>query len=808
MNTPKHLLILILITLMGALASATSFAQTKTVKGSILEKSNAKPIPYASVVLTHLPDSAKAALTMSNDKGQFNFDAVKPGKYLVRVIAVGFQTKRGPEFEVAAANITLANITLSESVNQLAEVNVTSKVPVVDYKADRTVIDVEKMNTAGDNGLEVISKAPGIKLDKDDNILLKGKGGINVMIDGKMTYMTGSELSLYLKSLPGSVLSKIELISNPPASFDAAGSGGIINIKLKRNKLQGTNGNITLGAGYGKYEKANGGINLNYNVGKFSSYIRLNASRYNSFNRLRLNRSIGNEQYNQVNYWHPEGMSYNYSAGADYFISDKHTVGMMVKGFTNPEDVLTTSNSINYNAAGIQAGGVDMVNPQKNHTSNKAANFNYRFKIDTAGRELGIDADYVYYDNSKDEQFTNSYFNAANMTTGKPVDLRNAGLGEVSIYALKMDYVHPFSKSFKMETGWKTSFVNARSDVRFDSLKTAGWITDPNRTNLFKYKENINAAYVSLSKSLGSVDLKAGLRAEQTIGKGNSSGTSTVIDRNYWKLFPSIFATWKVDTDNQLNSSYSRRINRPSYSSLNPFAFYSDPYTAIQGNQMLQPSFSNSYELNYSYKNFRVLNLSYSTVNDVVSNVIYQNDVTKASVTIPENLAKATSIYVSTGSPFDLTKWWNTNNDLSAGYDRLQSKVQGTNYDAGQWTWGISSDNNFSLPKSYVINVYGYYNAPSVSGLYKAYSSYAINLGLKKTFANKNAVLSFKAADIFNTARARSVLKYNNVNTYWENKWESRRFSLSFSYKFGNMKIKTARSRRTGTAEEEGRVGQ
>jgi len=806
MQISKHLSLPVFTTLLIIFCAITAFAQTRAVKGSVLEKQTNKPIPYASVVLTHLPDSVKAALTATNEKGQFTFEGIKPGQYLIRIIAVGFQSQRSAAFEVSGTAVNLAAISLTESVNQLAEVSVTSKVPVVDYKADRTVIDVEKMNTAGDNGLEVISKAPGIKLDKDDNILLKGKGGINVMIDGKMTYMTGSELSTYLKSLPGSVLSKIELISNPPASFDAAGTGGIINIKLKRNKLQGTNGNITLGAGYGKYAKANGGINLNYNYGKLSTYVRLNASRYNSFNRLRLNRTIGDEQYNQLNYWHPQGMSYTYSAGADYFMNDKHTLGFMFKGFTDPEDVLTTSNSINYTSAGVKAGGVNMTNPQKNHTGNRAVNLNYRFKIDTAGRELGIDADYVYYDNTKDEQFTNVYFNAADASIGNPIDLRNYGAGEVTIYALKMDYVHPFSKSMKLETGWKTSFVDAKSDVRFDSLKTAGWITDPNRTNLFKYKENINAGYVSMSKSFGKLDLKAGLRAEQTIGKGNSSGTSTVIDRNYWKLFPSIFATWKVNADHQLNSSYSRRINRPSYSSLNPFAFYSDPYTAIQGNQMLQPSFSNSYELNYTYKNFRILNLSYATVNEVVANVIYQNDQTKTSVTIPENLAQSTSIYISTGSPFDLTKWWNTNNDLSAGYDRTQSNVQGSNYDAGQWTWSVSSDNNFTLPKAYVIGIFGYYNAPAVSGLYKMRSSSGINASLKKTFANKNAVLSLKVSDIFKTSNYRAVLQYNNVNTYWQNEWESRRVSLSFSYKFGNMKIKTARNRRTSTAEEEGRV--
>jgi len=781
-------------------------AQNQNVTGLVSDE-HKKPLDYASIALIHLPDSATISTQVTKADGVYTFKTVKPGMYIVKALIVGYKKNQTSVFEVKNASVQLPNLILTDQTTLLKDVNIVSKMPVIDQKSDRTIVNVEQMNTAGDNALEVISRAPGIKLDKDDNIIMKGKSGITVMIDGKMSYMTGAELTTYLKSLPGSVLSKLELISNPPASFDAAGTGGFINIKLKRNRMQGTNGNVNFGGGYGKYEKIYGGANLNYNVGKLSTYVRLNAGHYNSYNLLTLKRSIGDEQYNQENYWHPITKSYDYSAGADYFLNTKHTFGVMFKGYTSPVETEVTSTSPNYNAQGIKQGTVNMFNPQDNKSSNYAINLNYRFKIDSLGRELGFDADYVSYDMDRSETFTNTYLNAFDQLIGNPIYLRNMGMGKTSIYALKVDYVHPFNKNLKLETGWKSSWVNTQNDLSFDSLKTAGWINDPRRTNAFTYTEQINAGYISLAQSFKNLDFKVGLRAEQTLGNGFSSGTSTVIERKYWKLFPNVSMLYKAGESNQFTLSYRKSINRPSYGDLNPFAFYSDPYTALQGNPLLQPSYGNNFEFNYTLKNFRVLTVSYGTTKGSQSNVIYQNDVTKESISRPENLNSETSLYFATGSPFDVVKWWNNSTEFSAGYNRVYSPVQGTGYNASQWNWSVSTDNTFTLPKQYSLSLYAYYYSPSVSGLYRNLANYALNLGAKKTFWKKNATIAFRANDIFATGKFRALLQYNNINTYWQNEWENRKFSLNFTYKFGNMKIKTARNRRTGTSEEEGRVG-
>jgi hypothetical protein len=595
-------------------------------------------------------------------------------------------------------------------------------------------------------------------------------------------------------------------MSSPPSSFDAAGSAGIINIKLKRNRMKGMNGNANLGGGYGKYEKVYGGVNLNYNTGKISTYLRVNAGHYNSYNRLVLNRTIDNMQFNQVNLWRPITNSTLFTTGADYFANDRHTFGVMIKGDGSPYNSNSYSNSVSYDKSGNVTGKVNALNPQKNTADNHAYNLNYRFNIDSSGRELGFDADYVAYNNSRDEQFTNTYYDRNDVLLGSPILLRNHGSGDVSIYALKLDYVHSLSKSFKAEAGLKSSWVTTENNARFDSLKTIGWVNAANRTNTFLYHEHINAAYISLSKSFKELELKGGLRAEQTLGNGMSSSTNVLIDRKYWQLFPTLFVAWKPDSINLFNVKYSRRINRPSYSSLNPFVMYSDPYTAIKGNPFLLPSFSNNIELTYSYKNFRVFSFNVSRTTDVISEVITQNDVTKESISSPENLSKSTSIYLATGSPFDVTKWWNTNNELASSYDALRSPVQGNDYNFSRFSWSVSSDNTFTLPKDFQLSLTGTYSSPSISGLFRSLSYYQVDFGAKKTFMNKKATLSFKLNDVFDTGRFRAFLKYNNVNTYWQNEWESRKFSLNLSFKFGNMKIKTARSRKTGTAEEQGRV--
>ena len=783
-------------------------AQTgTTVKGTVTNAATQNPQAFSTVILLQSPDSAAMNTSMTDEAGVYTFDNVRPGKYLVKAIMVGFAPAQSMAFEVKQQAAQVPAIPMLEQVNALQEVVVKGQKPVLEQLADRLVLNVEQLNTAGDNSLEVLKKAPGVRLDKDDNIVFRGSSSVNVMLNGKMTYMTGTELSNYLKSLPASAVSKVELIANPPASFDAAGTAGIINIVLKRDETLGLNGTANLSVGQGKYEKLSGGTNLNYNTGKVSLFARLHSGYYNSFNRLTLERNINDSLYRQVNYWHPYTKSLSYTAGADYFISKKHTIGVMLKGYTSPVDARTTSQSQNYDEEHNLFGRLRMENPSKSTGGNHSLNLNYKYDIDTTGRSLTFDADYVGYNSSKDEKFTNNYYDAAGEPVRTPEELRSFSSGDVSIKALKLDYVHPFGKGWKAEAGAKSSWVRNNNSIRFDVQQEEGWINDIRRTNRFVYTENINAAYLSLGKKISrKLSMKAGLRAERTVGEGNAVTTSESIKLDYWKLFPSLFVSYSANDNNQFSASYSRRISRPSYSSLNPFILYADPYTAIQGNPFLQPSYSNSLMASYTYKSFQLLSVSYLQKSDFVMDVIDQNDETKVSISTPQNLSQATSLRISSGGTLPITDWWNTDVQLTGAYDRVETPVLGTTYNSEQFAWEASADQDFLLPKNYKLQLSSYYSSSAVYGLSVVKANYRIDLGMKKILWNDKATVSLKLRDVFNSSRYRATLRYSNVDMFWQNQWESRRLYLSFDYKFGSSKVRTARNRKTGTSEEENRL--
>jgi len=764
-------------------------------------------LPGTTVLLLKLPDSVQVSAQTTDTGGKFRFDQVARGRYLMKATMIGYNTIYGNPFEFSGEGTYTQDLQLREETKLLKEVSISYTVPQLEQKSDRLVVSLEKLNTTGDNALDVLKKAPGIRLDKDDNILFRGNGGVSIMIDGRLTYMSGTELSNYLKTLPANAISKIELMANPPANYDAEGTAGIINIIMKRNRSFGYNGTATATAGYGKYGKLSGGLNLNYNVDKVSFYTRLSEDYNDSYNKLTMDRHIGTDLYQLDNFWHPINNITAYTIGADYFANKKSTFGIMFKGYNLPQNADVSSNSVTTNSSDVQTGSVTGTNAQKININNYGLNLNYNFKIDTTGQKLSLDADYLHKNTSENDFYTNLYFNGSGAAIGQPLYLRSTNPVSYSLRAIKADYIYPFAKTWRAEAGLKSSWVSNDNNAKFDSLKSAGWMTDPLQSNHFLYSENINAAYLTISTSFGkSLDLKASIRTEQTVSTANSLTMQQVIKRNYLQLFPSFFSTYRINEDNQINASFSSRITRPNYARLNPFIKYSDPYTAFEGNPFLQPSLSKSFLLNYTYKNFQVLSLSYIKVNDDVNSVIYQNDQSKQSINRYENLGSTSSLSATSAGTFKISKFWNVSAEIDASYNKVNTLVQNLPYNSSKLSWSANADQTFLFPENFKVLLSAQYYSPSVSGLARTLSGSQIDIGATKTFLNKRATLSFKARDIFFGNRYRSILQYNNVNTTWNNEWESRRFSLGFTYLFGNSNIKAARERKTGTGSEENRM--
>lgn len=758
-----------------------------------------------SVLLIRLQDSTTAAGQQTDSKGNFSFMQVAPGAYYIKCSMIGYAPNSSSSINYKGGPVEL-NIVLSPVAKKLEAVVVKSNQPQLEQQTDRLVINLQKMNTTGDNALDVLKKAPGIKLDKDDNIMLRGNGGVNVLINGKLTYMGQGELSSYLKTLPASAISKIELIANPPGNYDAEGTAGIINILMKRNRAPGYAVTATANAGAGRYGKWDGGLQFHYHQGELSLYSNLNQSYSNSYNLLTLNRQIGNEVYRQENYWHPINHTTSYMAGADYAVSKKSTVGFLFKGYHSPQNALVNSHSVTLNKEGQETASVTGWSTQKTGKNIYNLNLNYTLALDSAGQKLSVDADYVKNNGRENDSYVNTYFDEAGMMTGDPVYLQNNNPVGYTIKAVKGDYSYPFLKTWQIEAGWKSSWVNNDNNARFDSLQSAGWKADSLRSNHFLYRENINSAYLTMSNSFGNHwKVKASLRAEDTYSTGHSLTLQQLVKRHYLQFFPGVFITYIPQDNHQLTASFSRRITRPNYSSLNPFIHYTDPYTALEGNPYLQPSLSSSFLLGYSYKNFQVLSLSYLIVHDAVTGVLYQNDQTKESINRYENVGVTRNITASSSGSFDVRPWWNMNAEVEAAYDRINTVVQGQPYQTHKISWSFNITESLSLPHHFRLQVSGQYYSPSVMGLAHTLSASQVDIGLNKTILNKKATVSFKIRDLYFGSRYRSVLQYNNVNTTWQNEWESRRVYVGFVYTFGNVNIK-AKERKASTANEETRM--
>jgi hypothetical protein len=772
--------------------------------GTVLDRAG-QPLGFATAVLLALPDSSIANSQTTTEQGAYTFGGVKPGRYCVKAMMMSYTTARSAAFVVGKEAITVLALRLTAAATALKEVTVTGTTPMLEQHADRTIVNVDRLNTAGETALDILKKAPGVTLDKDDNVVYRGSAGVNVMIDGKLTYMSGAALSSYLKSLPASAISQIELMPNPPASMDAAGTAGVLNIKLKRSQLPGLSGTYNLGLGQGRYEKSWAGTNLAYNVGKVRLFARLDAGRYNSFNRLTMIRNIRDSIFNQENVWRPLTYTANYTTGADVALTAKQSLGIQLRGGFDHTDAVSTSNSVTTDRAGNPGGRRQMTNPKNSTGDNQALNLYYKFAFDSTGRELSATADFVRYGNTSDQSFNNVVF-APNAEQGRPAEqLRSNASSETTIRAAKIDYVHPFAGTkWRAETGAKTSWVTSRSAIQFDKLMDSGWQLDALRTNQFAYDEHISAGYLSVNTSYGRLELKAGLRGELTQTTGRSATTGVQVERSYFQLFPSAFASYKVDESNQVSASVSRRISRPNYQSLNPFLNYTDFYTAQQGNPFLAPSLSQSFVLNYLHKDFQVLSLSYLHETNSVNNVITQNDDTKVSTSTPQNLAETTTLTLSSGGHTDITKAWGVDNQLSGSYTQVSTTIQDQAVRLASYSWSASSEHTFILLRSYKLMVGGSYDSPAVMGLYHAKASGSMNLGLKKQIWAERATLSLRVADVFNTSRFRSTLNYNNINQTWNNQWESRRVTLTFTCKIGSGKTQVRRA--AASADEEGRL--
>ena len=823
MKTTFSLLIITLLTL------STAFAQVLTrgtVNGQVGTVAG-KPLEFTTMMLLKAKDSTLVKGAISDADGKYAFENVGAGQYLVAAQQIGYRKTYSTPFAVDETHpaVELPVMAMTDETKNLTEVKVVAQKPFIEQQVDRTVMNVENSIVAsGNTALEVLEKAPGVTIDRqNDQIQLKGKAGVIVYIDGKQTYLSQQEVSNLLKNTPSDNIASIEIITNPGSKYDAAGNSGIINIKMKKNKNFGTNGMLVVGTGYGwanniygvrdDLPKFNTSLNLNHREGKVNLFGNYSYTNRQSFNNNEINREIpynGRVTYfDQMSARPSQFVGHSYKAGLDYFVSKKSTVGVLVNGFSNDWRSAGINNTVISNEMRQITSRPTTKTEAQQFLSNVTSNLNYKYDFDGKGRELTVDADYVHYGGKNYNNLNTIYYGSQNGVTRPNQDVRNNMPSTIDIMAFKTDYVHPLKKGGKLEAGLKSSFVKADNNTIYDTLQqeTRQWLFDASRSNQFKYEENINAGYVNYAGKIGKLKVQAGVRAEHTHSIGTSVTLNQQVDRNYLNLFPTLFLSRQLDTNNVLNFSYSRRIDRPDYQNLNPFVFYLDPYTYQKGNPFLRPQYTNSVELTHVYKGAITTTLGFSRTNDFINRET-PRQIAAENITYitPENQGNMDNLSLNVSFPVPIAKWWRMQNNISAYYTHYSTFYSGTPYEVKLVAYNLYTSNNFTLSKTVSAEVSGWYNSASQYGFYRAQPMGAFSLGVQKKVMDGKGSVKLNVSDPFwlNKFNGRAVVQ--DINFRVSSRWESRRIMLTFSYRFGNQNVKSARQRNSATSAEQERV--
>lgn len=796
-----------------ALCSQAQTNNSGTISGSIKDGGNQKIIDAASISLLNAKDSSVVKTAVADKEGKFILENIKEGSYLVLATSIGHAKTYSNPFVISAANpaVSVGTLQLVPAEKSLAGVTVVSKKPFIERKADRTVLNVEaSISSTGSTALEVLEKAPGVTVDKDGNVSLKGKQGVLIMVDGKQTYLSGPELTNMLRNMSANQLDQIEIMTNPSAKYDASGRSGIINIKTKKNKQKGFNGSASSSYTQGIYSRTSNSLNLNYKNGKMNFFSTLSGNYRSNFQQLDIYRRYTNADkstkaiFEQSSFSNRHSGNYNAKIGADYYVNKKTTLGIVVSGVTNPFVQNGENTSYLKSSAGILDSIVTAKSSEHSKWKNGSVNINFRHQFDSTGRELTADADFLSYNSNKDQLFNNTSYTSAWGLKNSDVLLGELP-SDIKIYSGKMDYTHPLKKGAKIESGLKTSFVETDNTAGYYNMVSGDKIPDYDKTNRFDYKENINAAYFNFNKEMKKWSVQTGLRLENTNYKGHQFGNpvkpDSSFDRSYTSLFPTLFVGYNPTEKNQFGFSYGRRINRPDYEDLNPFLFFLDKYTYGAGNPFLKPMYSHVLEASHTYKQFLTTTINYSYTKDLFAEIFEQKGF--ATIVSQGNYGHMNDASISVNLQHAVTKWWNTMVYTEAKYNQFKGRLStGDDINTEATTFLANVNNQFKFNKGWSAELSGWYRTKGIEGQIAIHSLGQLNAGVQKQVLKNKGTLKLNVNDILNSRNPKGDINFQNTEARFRQYGDNRVGTISFSYRFGKP-IKGVQKRKTGGAGDE-----
>jgi hypothetical protein len=753
---------------------------------------------------------------MADTGGYFKLTISEMGNYRLDVSAAGMDKLVVAVDLGEVKSIQLPTIVLTPAGKQLKEVSVIAQKPYIEEKLDRTIVNVGSLiSNTGANALEALEKAPGVIVDGKGNISFKGKTGVLILIDGKPTYLSGDNLTDYLKSLPSSLLDQIELMDNPPAKYDAAGNAGVINIKTKRSKAEGFNGSLSASYGEARYGQSNESVNLNYKAGKMNIFANASYGINHGYRTLDLDRHYfdgsGNLSavFDQTEYINSINHNSNGRFGIDYLSSAKTTWGILLTGNLSLGSANNPSSNNIYDGKGDLDSVENAKNTSRSHHRNGGINLNYSHQFDSSGKLLTFDLDYLKYQLQRDQSFLNSAYDPQGNLTSMQEITDHLPTG-INIYSAKTDFSMPLGGKAKMEVGLKSSYVNTDNAANYYDLNNEVSTIDYNFSNQFLYRENINAAYVNFNKSYRRLEWQAGLRLENTNSSGHQLGNPVHPDSSfkmhYTDLFPTAYISYKLDRagSNLLGASYGRRIGRPYYQDLNPFVTLSDKFTYSAGNPYLRPQFADNYKLSYSYKNILTTAVFYNRITDLQNEVIRQQGIIFIDGT--GNIGVATYLGVSANLALQPAKWWSLNVYAQELHNHFKGQLYSTYLDQSSTYCLANMTSQFTLPHGWSAELDGYYTSRFANGQSVIAPFGQLNGGVQKKILHDRGSLKFSARDILHTYVADGVNNFiAGATSTFRNRFNTQTFTLGFSYTFGKSSNKQKRDTQ-GAGTEQNRV--
>lgn len=764
---------------------------SQQIKG-MLVSGTGEPMPFMDVILYALPDTLQIANKVSNENGQFEFELNKTGEYQVVAYNIEENAKEFLNVTINDTNeIKQVNLTVTSNVTQIKDVVISSQKSLVKQDGEKTIVSVENtLANSGLTGVDVLRRMPGISVDKDGKIQMKGRGGVMVMLDDKALYMNEEQLGNLLKSLPSDAIKEIEIVTSPSAKHDAVGNAGIINIRLKQGAYEGLTGSYNLSLGYGIYHKSNTGISMSYKKKKWSIDGGYQYNNNEGLAKYFTHRKYDNpennlSQFNTDGYFRLPEKSHSLNLRTQYKVNAKSNFGFNVNAMRSMFEWRGGTKSGWKKTDNLDGDRYEGDDNGYARNLNLNTGIDYQYKFDTLGTKLNMGVSTNQGSSKIEKDLNIFYFDT--LQSNHTYYLKQTNNPRTSQISSKVDFEKTIFKKVKIETGAKYNFLKDYRPIDVtinenDSLSDA--------SNHFLYKEEVAAAYLMGNSKVNKWKFQGGLRLENTNVAGTLTLKDTTFYRNYLNLFPSASITYNYSEATSFSFVYSRRIRRPSGQDLNPVLNINDPNTVWGGDPYLLPELTHNTELNYSMlAGYLIATVNYSKTMNPILWVSKTNPKTLFTESGNRNLTSSSNRGVAVSTNFPITKWWNTNNYIYVYQNQYEGDL-GVGYKINKQTsFMFNSTQSFKLPKRFSFEISGNYEGAKAYALGRGYPFGQVNVAIQKKMFNDKINLKIAYSDIFWTMRYNGITKFNSVTNEGGYTWDNRVFMVTFNYKFGKRVV-------------------